>query len=309
MVNGPLWAVREALRQLGWRIHSGGSALEVSVTGEIIRLNLTSPKEVARLAWEGWQDTLFRKVVQDLGPRRQLMGEADQQEWCHQLVRDLVATKTFDGRARAVAVQVLAGTVPTGSWLNAHGWCTEGKCGCGEADTVTHRLTGCSVRAGCPVQGIRAYKDLWALLVAPPVPEKMHPQGFVLQAQDPVGSAWRLESGEGYTDGSVRWPRWLCLASGGMALVQLDSEGRPVRWHAATLAQGCRQVAINTEMLALAAAAVHAPPNGILIIWADCQAVVSGFAQLETVADDHKNLYAGIWRIVRSALEENGCKM
>ena len=35
----------------------------------------------------------------------------------------------------------------------------------------------------------------------------------------------------------------------------------------------------------------------------------SGFAQLEVIADDHKNFYAGIWRIVRAALRDNGCNM
>ena len=65
-------------------------------------------------------------------------------------------------------------------------------------------------------------------------------------------------SGEGFTDGSVRWPRWSCLASGGMSLVKLDGNGQLVRWHAATLAQVCRHVAVHTEMLGIAAAAVYA---------------------------------------------------
>ena len=92
-----------------------------------------------------------------------------------------------------------------------------------------------------------------------------------------------------------------------MSLVQLDGNGESVRWHAATLTSGCRHVAVNTEMYGIAAAAVYAPPGGILVVWADCQAVVNGFAQLDAAADDHKNLYAGIWRTV--ALEDNGCRM
>ena len=80
---------------------------------------------------------------------------------------------------------------------------------------MAHRLSGCAARSGCPVKGIRSYRDVWALLATPPLPKKIHEQGFVVQAQDPVGSLWRLESGEGFTDGSVRWPRWFCLASGG----------------------------------------------------------------------------------------------
>ncbi len=51
-----------------------------------------------------------------------------------------------------------------------------------------------------------------------------------------------------------------------------------------------------------------APDDGELPVWVDRQAVVNGFAKLETIADDHKNHCAGIWRIVRSVLEENGCR-
>jgi hypothetical protein len=130
-----------------------------------------------------------------------------------------------------------------------------------------------------------------------------------MQVQDPVGEEWGLEPGEGFSDGSVKWPRWFCLASGGMSLVQLGQDGNDVRWHAATLSKGCRHVAVNTEMYAMAAAAVYAPEQADFTLWADCQSVVSGFAQLERVADDHKNYYAGIWRIVRAALKDNGCRM
>jgi hypothetical protein len=66
---------------------------------------------------------------------------------------------------------------------------------------------------------------------------------------------------------------------------------------------------VNTEMFAMAAAAVYAPEDAEFTLWADCATVVSGFAQLERVADDHKNYYAGIWRIVRAALKDNGCRM
>ena len=140
------------------------------------------------------------------------------------------------------------------------------------------------------------------------MPKKIHEQGFALQVQDPVEDSWGLESGEGFSDGSVKWPRWFCLASGGMAVVQFNEDGELVRWHAATLTKGCRHVAVNTEMYGMAAAAVYAPEEGELTLWVDCQAVVSGLAKLETIADDHKNYYAGIWRIVRAALDENLCR-
>ncbi len=82
-------------------------------------------------------------------------------------------------------------------------------------------------------------------------------------------------------------------------MVQTDEEGDPVRWHAAALASGSRHVVVNTEMFTMAAAAVHAPQDGELILRVDCQTVVSGCAKLETIADDHKNYCAGIWCVVR----------
>ena len=94
-----------------------------------------------------------------------------------------------------------------------------------------------------------------------------------------------------------------------MSLVQLDQQGVPVRWHAATLSKGCRHVAVNTEMYGMAAAAVYAPDDAEFTLWVDCQSVVSGFAKLESIADDHNNFYAGVWRRVRAALKESGCRM
>ena len=171
LVNGPLWAIRCAFKELGWAMHGGGSAIRVMTTGEIILLNLTSPREVVRKAWEGWQSGLFGQEFGRLAARRGALGDHGEHEWCQQLVRDLVLTEGFDGRARAIALQLLAGTVPTGSWLNAHGWQTEGLCGCGASDTLAHRLGGCTIREGCPIVGIRSYKDFWALLDTPPCPE------------------------------------------------------------------------------------------------------------------------------------------
>ena len=115
----------------------------------------------------------------------------------------------------------------------------------------------------------------------------MQKQGFALQVQENPAEEGGLTSGHGYSDGSVKWPRWFCLASGGMALVQLNAAGKAVRWLASTLTEDDRH---DTEMYGMAAAAVYAPEDGELTLWVDCQAVVSGFAKLETIADDHKNL-------------------
>ncbi len=42
-------------------MHGGGSSVLVVATGEIIMLNLTSPREVVRKVWEGWQSGVFVK--------------------------------------------------------------------------------------------------------------------------------------------------------------------------------------------------------------------------------------------------------
>ena len=149
-----------------------------------------------------------------------------------------------------------------GAWLNAHGWRTEGLCGCGDLDTVAHRLGGCPIRGECPVKGIRSYKDFWALLDTPPLPRKLHEDGFVVQVQDPAGEEWGLEPGEGFSDGSVKWPRWHCLAFGGMSLVQMKEDGELVRIYAAAMKLGTRRVAVRTEVLAMAVVAVQ----GVLLM-------------------------------------------
>ena len=70
MVNGPLSASTVAFKELGWAMHGGGSSVRVVVSGEVITLNLTSPQEVVRKAWEGWQSGLFVKEFGRLATRR-----------------------------------------------------------------------------------------------------------------------------------------------------------------------------------------------------------------------------------------------
>ncbi len=56
-------------------------------------------------------------------------------------------------------------------------------------------------------------------------------------------------------------------------------------------------MAVNTEMYAMAAAAVYALEEGELTLWVDCQVVVSGFAKLETIAYDIRIIMQayGVW--------------
>ncbi len=66
--------------------------------------------------------------------------------------------------------------------------------------------------------------------------------------------------------------KWQCLASGGLAVIQLDETGE---MHAATLGTKSRHVAVHSEFVAMAVAAVEAPDDGELDLWVDCQAAVS----------------------------------
>ncbi len=87
-------------------MHAGGSAFKVTSTGEVVHFNVTSPREVVRRAWERWNGKLFRKEMERLSSRRNDMGDWAGREWCQQLVRDVVHSEKFDGRAWALSVQL-----------------------------------------------------------------------------------------------------------------------------------------------------------------------------------------------------------
>ena len=92
--------------------------------------------------------------------------------------------------------------------MQAHGWRTEGRCECGEADTLAHRLEGCPIREACPVRGISPYKDFWALLATPPLPPRRHPRGLSLDQG--VGEDIYFDNGHIFQDGSVKCPGGRC---------------------------------------------------------------------------------------------------
>ena len=126
---------------MGWSIGKGGSVFYTRL-GQELELPVTSPKEVVKVAWEEWQAGLFDHQCTRLAPRRILMGGHEEAGWCHQLVKDLVHTRGFDGRCRALSLQLLSGTVPTAAWLQAQGWKSECRCGRVQPDTLQHRLGG-----------------------------------------------------------------------------------------------------------------------------------------------------------------------
>ncbi len=103
-VGSQVCTVRCALKEFGWVLHAGGSAFKVWATGEVMNLNFTSPRAVIRKAWEGWQDRLFRQEMARLDRRRRPVGDRSEHMWCQQLVRDIVHTKKFEGRARALSL-------------------------------------------------------------------------------------------------------------------------------------------------------------------------------------------------------------
>ncbi len=58
------------------------------------------------------------------------------------------------------------------------------------------------------------------------------------------------------------------------------------------------QVPVHMEMIAIPTAAVHVSYRGFLEVCGVCQVVVSGFAKLQLVADDHEKCYAALWQVV-----------
>ena len=55
-------------------------------------------------------------------------------------------------------------------------------------------------------------------------------------------------------------------------------------------------------MAVMGATASMVPGTGEVCIWADCAAVVQGYAKLPAIADDPRNTHAGYWRMVRQHL-------
>ncbi len=194
-----------------------GAALVCSGTGGMsIVLKYVSPKEVGRLAWERWRSLRFARSQALLEPRRVALGGSGR-ERCQQLVSGVAHTKWFVGKARSLALRLLAGVAPTSAWLHHHGWATDGLCACGREDTVAHKLAGCSLMSGRPVQSIRSYKDFWALMTTPEIPARIHPSGFLaawcLGALVDEEQYMYFGSGAVYSDGSVKWPRWKVTAT------------------------------------------------------------------------------------------------
>ena len=305
--QGPLAAVARSLQVLGWRLEDGGGTL-VGVAGAAGNtsfrraLQFISPSAVGRLAWERWQALCFQAGMSRIAGRIELLG-GDTSLWSQQLVVDLLRTKDFGPHERALAAQAVSAVLPTASWLKAHGWLTDGLCSCGQEDTLAHRLAGCSAGAPCPVEGLASFRDLFSMLVAPALPARRHPDGFAAAWVDgcmlPAEEDIQFEAGSTvYSDGSVMWPRWAGLATGGYSVVSTRGHAL-LHGFAESADSGWPQQAGTMELLALWAAVERAPASGCFRIGSDCQMVVGGFARLDEVADDYKGPLAGMWRRVR----------
>ena len=101
-----------------------------------------------------------------------------------------------------------------------------------------------------------------------------------------------FDSGHILQDGSVKWPRWKVLATGGFAAVQLNDRGQVSKVHAVTLDEIGHHSAVVTELAVMGATASMVPGTGEVCIWTDCAAVVQGYAKLPAIADDHRNTHA-----------------
>lgn len=74
----------------------------------------------------------------------------------------------------------------------------------------------------------RPTPDFWKLLERPDIPEPFEVGGvFTAMQGGQYTTHEELELGAGslYLDGSVRWPRWACLATGGYAAVKKSGNG------------------------------------------------------------------------------------
>jgi hypothetical protein len=83
MVNGPLAALVDTLRELGWCIKAGGNAFEIKETGYTMHVSSTSPREVARVGRERWQGKLPKEDMHRLKGGRSGMGDLSEHERCH----------------------------------------------------------------------------------------------------------------------------------------------------------------------------------------------------------------------------------
>jgi hypothetical protein len=300
--QGPLLAVKEALQTLGWTLQGGGGILVID--GVATPLKYHSPREIGRMVVESWQVKKFKEATEKMEKRQQEMAICRPMgQWCQQLARDLVNTRNFSGKERALAYQLLAGVAPTGQWYHEHGWCSNGKCGCGNMDTIQHRLGGCDQREACPY-GTKSYVDFWLLVSMPEVPARRHPEGFNL-CMDGEGTLSDqedlvLQQGTFYADGSVRWPRWKDLATGGLAVVARDPQ---VVIYAESAADTVRQTAVNMEMASLRAAITRITCDSKIRIGMDCQAVVDGWKKRVRLGQEANCLHAGHWRFINEFMD------
>ncbi len=87
-----------------------------------------------------------------------------------------------------------------------------------------------------------------------------------------------------YSDGSVRRPRWIIVATGGSAIAQ-RVEGKLDMAFSESAHVKFWKVAGNMEIGALLAGVVRLPKACTLRFGIDCQTVVSGFGKSIALAD------------------------
>ena len=180
--NGPILANRWAFQQVGWTPRMDGSVFQGD---RDIEVKEHWPAMLLKMAWGSRRSLLWDIQFPKLMIRHNALGYQEGQPWVHLLASDLVLTKYFVGRQASLCAQLVSGTAPTGEWLHRHGWKTDGRCACGQMDTVDLRLQGCGCRQPCPIRGVRSICDFWALLELPAgLPDRIHPIGQMLSYRE-----------------------------------------------------------------------------------------------------------------------------
>ncbi len=228
--QGPLAALAGALAWFGWG-YTGVTCLD---NGEGLAIDMcwATPMAVEKQLRARYDEKVADKLASGLRER----GLASEAEVFNvQVVRQ--ALSKMDQREKSLCLSLVQGVLPTGSWLNLHGWQVSGQCECGADHTLLHRLQGCEFVSGHEIEYTRL-KESWLIPVdeGPRITRTefepvCHIDGVRVAEED-----FSFLDGMVYTDGSainMKTGRW---ATGGAAAVQIvpvsiGQSVRRIQWH------------------------------------------------------------------------------
>ena len=122
--QGPARAIKACLDWLGWKMPM--AHLLVTEEGEELDMERGSPamlKHYIRIAHENKANLNCDKVLELRGTPLALGKQID---WF--LLRKILRKKNLSAKIKATVLEILYGTVPTPSWLWAHGWKIKPRC-------------------------------------------------------------------------------------------------------------------------------------------------------------------------------------